>query len=170
MFLMDRRNKMFRKIAVIIPMFFLCLGLDNCKSPEAPEEPEPNYEYRYNIEVVYTPTTVDYPERRDEVRLHCYLYDPTLMVPPNPRSHDFSSIEMEKVGENKYRCYLHKAFVHTPYNFEKHYVLIGIDMRRSGRAVTAEYIEIQGAYDQEVKIYDFGTFVNSRLYFRMSKN
>ena len=52
MSLPERRNKMYRKIAFIIPMLFFCLGLDNCKSPEEPEEPEPNYEYRYNVEVI----------------------------------------------------------------------------------------------------------------------
>ena len=169
MFLMDRRNKMFRKIAIIIPMFLFCLGLDNCVSPEGPEEPEPIYEYRYNDEVIYKHTTVYYPKRQYWVRQHCYLYDPALMVPPNPRYHDFSFFDMEKIGENKYRCYLSQVFIQTNLHSEKHYVLIGVDIRRDPRTPTAENINIQGAYDQEVKIYDFDTFVNSRLYFKMSK-
>ena len=75
-------------------MFFLCLGLDNCKSPEEPEVPEPTYEYRYNVEVIYTRTTVDYPTHQDWVQMYFYLYDPALMVPPNPRCHDLSVINM----------------------------------------------------------------------------
>ena len=161
---------MIRKIAIIIPMFFFCLGLDNCKSPVAPEEPEPNYEYRYNVEVIYKPTTVDYPESQDYVGLNCYLYDPALMVPPNPRFHDFSFFDMEKIGENKYRCYLSKVFIQTMAHSQKHYVLIGTDTRRDPRTPTAENIDIQGAYDQEVKIYDFDYFVNSRFYFKMSRD
>jgi hypothetical protein len=136
---------MARRIAVIIPLFFLCLGLDNCKSPEEPEKPEPTtYEYRYNIKVIYTPATVDYPERPDLVQLRYILFDPAIK-PPNLRRYDGGVINMEKVGENKYRCYLHKAFVPSLdwLNPPKHSVLIETDTRRDSRTPTAEYISIQ---------------------------
>lgn len=68
---------MYRKIAILIPKFFLCLGLDNCKSPEA-SEPEPIYEYRYNVKVIYTRVAVDPMESPDYKYLSYHLYDPAV--------------------------------------------------------------------------------------------
>lgn len=74
MFLLDRKNKMFRKIAIIIPMFLFCLGLDNCKSPEGPK----SHLYRYNIEVIYSDVVGDFPNPQDSVELFYELIDPAV--------------------------------------------------------------------------------------------
>jgi len=161
-----RGSKIFRKIAIIIPMFFFCLGLDNCKSPVAPEEPEPNYEYRYNVEVIYTRVAVDYPQFQDYVGLHYNLRDPAIKDSHSWET-DQGVMEMNKIGENKFRCYFSKVFVQTPLHLDKHKVSVS-DFRRSG--AIAEKIDIQGAYDQEITKHDFGAFINSFLYFKMSKN
>jgi len=154
---------MLKKIAIIIPMFFLCLGLDNCKSPEEPE-PEPIYEYRYNVEVIYTRVALDSSEVPDYVKLHYILLDPGL---GDWSWIDSGYIEMNKIEENKYRCYLPKVFVQNSGWNSKHRVIVTdnkeIDVKNS-------YIIIQGAYDYELNDYE-----NSRgdiekcVYFKMSK-
>ena len=144
MFLMDRRNKMFRKIAIIITMCFFCLGLDNCKSPEAPE---PIYEYRYNVEVIYTRAAGNYTQAQDKVRLHYYLHDPAITEGQYWHL-DFATIDMNKIGENKYRNYLHKVFIHTPRESKKHRVIVDDFITNSG--MKGESVDIQGAFEQEI--------------------
>jgi len=159
---------MFRKIAILMPMFFLCLGLDNCKSPVAPEEPEPiyeyEYEYRYNIRVVFTHATEQINQNFQ--MLYCYIYDPTLS---GWYKYDIVYIEMDKIGENKYSCYLPKVFIQTPAHSTRHYVVIWFDKNEDTIMPTIDNIDVQGAYDQEVEITDWATFYKFRLYFRMSK-
>lgn len=163
-FLVDRRNKTFRKIAIIIPMFILCLGLDNCKNPEEPERPEPIYEYRYNVEVIYTRITIDYPDNQDLVYFHYFLKDPAYIS----EFVDYTGmIEMDKIGENMYSCYLPKVFVQTPPYPDKHMVYVSDE--KKGGLHRAENISIQGAYEQEIRELDWGTFVYTFLYFKMSK-
>ncbi len=160
---------MFRKIAIIIPMFFFCLGLDNCKSPVAPEEPEPepNYEYRYNVKVVYTHATEQ--GNPDLQTLYCYLYDPAIPGSADSQKYDINYIYMDKIGENKYRYYLPKVFIQTTAHPTRHYVVIWFDKNEDTIMPTVENIDVQGAYAQEVNISDWASFYKFRLYFKMSK-
>ena len=161
---------MFKKIAVLMLMFSFCFGLYNCKSPAEPEGPGPIYKYRYNVEVIYTRVTVDQTDNQNYLKLvdlRYRLYDPALLVPPTPEFYDEGIIEMNKIGENKYRCYLPKVFVQNPRNPRKHSVNVSDYIAKSGSI--AERIDIQGAYEWEITNADFGAFINSRLYFKMSK-
>ena len=157
---------MYRKIAYLLTMFFLCLGVYSCKSPEAPEpEPEPNYEYRYNIEVIFTHAA----EQRNPnwQTLYCYFYDPALGSPPR---YDSESIQMERLRNNRYRCYITKAFIQTPSHPTMHYVVIWFDKNEDTIMPTSDNIYVQGADDHEVEITDWATFYKFRLYFRMTKD
>jgi hypothetical protein len=132
MFLVDRRKKMVRKIAILLPMFFLCLGLDNCKSPEGQSMLKHIYEYqyRYNVAVIYKRGEGDYQKTRDyDVLLTYWLYDPAKTKPPNYWP-DYGTIEMNKIGENEYRCYLPKVFIQTPLlSHNKHLSLSQSDVK-----------------------------------------
>jgi hypothetical protein len=142
---------MVRKIAIIIPMFFLCLGLNNCKSPEGPEEPNPNY--RYNVEVIYS----DVAEGESDFPLFLYygLHDAW-------GAFNSGYIEMTKIGENKARCYLSKVRI-IPDGL-KHWVSV-VDPNKEPWWHRGENIYVQGAYDLEIS-----TNVGySQLNFRMSK-
>jgi hypothetical protein len=152
-------------MAILIPMFFLCLGLDNCKSPE---EPEPIDEYRYNVEVIYTRGAGDYQKAQDYVRLHYYLYDPAIRDWPNYWT-DLGTIKMYKIGENKYRCYLHKVFIQTPRKYKNHRVIVDDWITNGG--MKGESVDIQGAYAQEIeKIDELGNAIWIWVKFKMSKN
>lgn len=135
---------MVRKIAILMPLFLLCLALDNCKNPEEPE-PEPNYYYRYDVEVIYT--RVSEGSGPNYVNLHYHLYDPGLLDLDPPQISDSGSIKMSKIGKNKYGCYLPKVFVQTSSHHNRHRVNVidntEIDAKSSS-------IDIQGAYDLEV--------------------
>ncbi len=155
---------MYRKIAILISMFFLCLGL-NCRSPEAPEEP-PLCEYRYNVKVIYTRGEVDYPGKiGDPIRLTYYLYDPTL----SGTWSDYGFADMEEIGKDKFRCYLDKVLIHTDsleehYGYyEKHKVFV---TDAQVHCWTGKNIEIQGAYDLEVRD---SLVCGSTLRFKISK-
>jgi hypothetical protein len=163
----SRGNKMLYKIAVLISGCFLGLGLIGCKNPEAPEEPKPNYEYRYNVEVIYTRLAVEKPESQDYVALSYDLEDPAALDWDPPQLRDSGTIEMNKIGENKYRCYLPKVFVQTPLHPDKHRV--GVDDWKTEFGLKGESVDVQGAYDLEIWRADFTTFVHVRLKFRMSK-
>ena len=156
---------------ILLLVLVLCFGLYNCKSPAKPEGPGTFYKYRYNVEVIYTRVTVDHPEGhaegQDFVRLTYHLYDPALFVAPNPRYTDNGFVDMEEIGENKYRGYLPKAFIQNSRNPRKHDVSVSDYIARGGSI--AERIDIQGAYEWEITNNDFGLFINSRLYFKMSK-
>ena len=151
---------MCRRIAIIITMFFLCLGIYTCSSPE---EPEPNYEYRYNVEVIYTRTSVDYPNRSDEVRLFYSLLDFEI---PGFSSKDSGVKEMNKIGKDRFRCYLDKVYIQNENHMGlKHTVYVSDSRLNDG---TGEGIDVQGMYGAEIRygsiLVDF-----SRLYFLMSK-
>lgn len=142
---------MFGKIAILLPMFFLFLGLNKCKNPEEPEKPLgplPIYEYRYNVEVIYTRGAGDYQKEQDRVLLHYYLYDPLRTEPPSYWT-DLGTIGMNKIGENKYRCYLHKVFIQTPLlSLDKHRITVSDFIKNGG--MKGESVDIQGAYEQEI--------------------
>lgn len=149
---------MIRKIAILMPMFFLCLTLDNCKSPEAPKEL--GYEYRYNVEVIYTRIAVKNPNMQENVTLNYHLNDPSY-------ADTGGWLNMDKIETNKYRCYLPRVFIQTVEHPEKHRVTL--DDWRGGVFFNGENIHIQGAYDQEIKEEDWSTFFKYPLLFRMSK-
>ena len=149
---MDRRNKTFRKIAIIITMFLFCLGLDNCKGPEGPEEPNPNY--RYNVGVIYS----DVAEGESDFPLFLYYGLHDILG-----AFDSGNIIMTKIGENKARCYLPKVRINP--DGLKHWVSV-VDPNKEPRWHRGENIFVQGAYDLEIS-----TNVGySHLNFRMSRN
>lgn len=147
---MDRRNKMFRKIAILIPIFFLCLGLDNCKSPEGPESP---IKYRYNVKVIYS----DVAEGESDFPLYLYYGLHDLWGAFNS-----GYIIMTKIGENKARCYLPEVLINT--GSSKHLISV-VDPNKQPWCHRGENIDVEGAYDQEIST----THYCSRLKFKMSK-
>lgn len=146
-------NKIMRKIAFLLPVFFLCLGLDSCKSPE---EPEGYFKYRYEVEVIYSGAA----EGGGDVTLYYILYDPVAsgsgIVP--------GYIKMNKFGGNKAYCYLPKVYVQHEDDLIKHKVSV-VDENVAFNLHTGENIEIQGAYELEIESVSNGT----RLTFKMSK-
>ncbi len=155
MFLMDRKNKMFRKIAIIVPIFFFCLGLDNCKSPVAPEKPPSYYWYRYNVEVIYS----DVAEGESDSPLYLYygLFDTW-------GAFNYGHIEMTKIGEKKARCYLPKVLLITEEANYKHSVSV-VDPNKQPLCDRGENIDVQGAYELEISTQHYC----SELLFKMSK-
>jgi hypothetical protein len=170
--LIERRNKMVRKIVIFIPMFFLCLGLDNCKSPEEPEEPE--YEYR-NVEVIYTLTESEHTESFPDCYTHLYLE--YRLQDPAYRSIEYSfenawrygvnvgSLRMTLVEENRYRCNL-RVWVQPADYLEKHRVWVE---HACWKKISLETLEIEGAYDLEIKEVNDALGMGPNLHFRMSK-
>jgi hypothetical protein len=158
-----------RKMAFILLVLFCCLGLTSCQSPE---EPEPvlvlNYEYRDNVEVVYTHAGGQ--TNPNEQLLFCDLYDPALLLQPNPREYDICKIQMDKIGENKYRCTIPKVFIQTQAHSKPHYLLIWFDKNEPIIMSAIDKIEIQGAYDQEARVFDETNYYKFRLWFKMSKD
>ena len=151
---------MYRKIAFLIPMFFLFLGLHNCKSPE---EPESKYEYRYNVEVIYTRTNADYPNRSDEVRLWYNLLNFEL---PGYNTSEVGVKEMNKIGKDRFRCYLDKVYIQSERHTGLKHNVMALDNRLE--CDTGEGIDVQGMYGAEIR---YGSILVgfSRLYFLMSK-
>lgn len=164
MFLEDKSNKMFRKIAFLIPIFLLCLGIEYCKSPEDPEEPEPNYEYRYNVEVIYN--RIAEGSGPEYVVLDYLLNDPA----ESDKIYSVQgNIRMDKIGKLKYRGYLPKVFIQTGRTViegQRHRVSVKefteIDVESSS-------IDIQGAYDLEIIKPEDYLNIAIWVYFRMSK-
>ena len=106
------------------------------------------YKYRYDVAVLYKRGEGDCQKTQDYVLLHYMLYDPEKTKPPNYWP-DLGTIEMNKIGENKYRCYLPKVFIQTPLlSFNKHKVII-VDFIKNG-GMKGESIDIEGAYEQEI--------------------
>lgn len=146
---------MLRKIAILRSMFFLWLGVYSCKSPEAPKEPEPNYEYRYNVEVIYSPTT-----SQSRATITYVLYDPGK---DGSDKGEIGGMEMNKIGKDRFRCYLDKVFIQTPRWHSKHHVFV---MGPGIECWTGENINIQGMYDVEIRQ---GLVCGTSLHFMMSK-
>lgn len=148
MFLIDRRKKMVRKIAIIIPVFFLCLGLNSCKSLF---EPRPDYEYRFQVEVIYT--TVDVDHANDSVSLRYMLYDPAKTFDMPDGFYRTGTIRMDKIGENKYRCILPSVFIQPPGNYDCHRIDIHhtTQSEMQDERVDLQEVYIQGAYEQETR-------------------
>jgi hypothetical protein len=133
-------------------MFFLCLVLDNCNSPEEPEKPKSKY--RYNVEVIYS----DVAEAESDFPLYLYY---TLSEDWGAVSWGF--IEMTKIGQKKARCYLPKVLT-DDYQAWKHEVSV-IDPNKQPWCKRGENIDVQGAYDQEISTSTYC----SVLLFKMSK-
>ena len=159
---------MIRNMPFLILMLFFCLGLISCQSPEEPElVSESIYEYRHNVEVEYTHAGGH--TNPDKQLLYCDLYDPALLMQPNPREYDICKIQMDKIGENKYRCKIPKVFIQTLAHSKPHYLLIWFDKIEPTKMSAIDKIEIQGAYDQEARVFDETNYYKFRLWFKMSK-
>jgi hypothetical protein len=153
MFSKVRRNKMFKKIAILMPLFFLCLGLYNCGGLNVRED---YFEYRYNVEVVYS----NVAEGESSVTLYYILYDPLR----EGGSIDPGYIIMNRIEGDKARCYLPKVFVQHEDDLNKHKVSV-VDKNVAQYLKTGKNIEIQGAYELEIESDDAG---GTRLTFKMS--
>jgi hypothetical protein len=151
-FLIDRRSKMGRKIAIIIPVFFLCLGLYNCMSPGNPDNSK-SQRYRYNVEVIYS----DVAEGESDFPLFLYY---SLEDDWGVTKSGYS--QMTKIGENKARAHIPKVRIHTSDSF-KHSVSV-VDPNKEPWCHRGENIDVQGAYDLEIST----TCYCSCLLFRMS--
>ena len=144
---------MIRKIAILISMFFLFLGLDNCKSPVGPEER--NSLYRYNVEVVYS----DVAEGESNFPLFLYYG-------LNETWGSFNSgyIKMTKIEKKKAKCYIPKVLIIAEEDNYKHWVSV-VDPNKQPWCHRGENIYVQGAYDLEIST----TLYCSCLHFKMSK-
>jgi hypothetical protein len=153
---------MWRTIAIIITIFILCLGSDNCKSSEAPEDPTP--EYIFGVEVIYTREEAALQGRQDSVFLYYELKD----QPPRPD--DLGLDEMENIWRtNKFRGFLPKVYVQTHRYPDKHKVYVR-DHAINCSYAPGENIGIKGAYDLEIKKIEYSeNCFHYYLYFKMSK-
>ena len=104
---------MLRKIVFLMLMFSLFLGLNNCGGLKVRED---YFEFRYNVEVVYTNVT----EEGSNVTLYYILYDPIASGSNTVLGH----IIMNKIGGNEARCYLPKVYVQREDEFVKHRVKV----------------------------------------------
>ena len=147
---------MFGKIAILMPLFFLCLGLNNCGGLNVRED---FFDFRYNVEVVYTNVAED----GSNVTLYYILYDPTVSA----GSKDTGYIVMEKIEGNKARCYIPKVFIQheSEIGWDTKHIASVVDKNVAFDVHTGENIEIQGAYELEIENVPNGT----RLKFKMSK-
>lgn len=145
---------MTRKIAVIIPLFFLCLALDSCKSSESPEEPKSDL-YRYNVEVIYS----DVAEGESNFPLYMYYGLHDLWG-----AFESGNSRMTKIGDKKARAYIPKVLVIEEDSSSKHWVSV-VDPNKEPWCHRGENIDVQGAYDLEIST----TRYCSTLTFKMSK-
>ncbi|MFX0198014.1 MAG: hypothetical protein ACFFCW_17990 [Candidatus Hodarchaeota archaeon] len=142
---------MAKKLAILMPLVFLCLGLYNCGGLKVRDD---YFEYRYNVEVVYS----DVEEGGGSVTLYYILYDPLKEV----GSQDIGYLIMNRIEGNKARCYLPKVFVQHEDDLMKHIVSV-VDENGDPRLHTGKNINIQGAYELEIESVPNGT----RLTFKM---
>lgn len=132
-------NKMVRKTAFLIPVFFICLALNNCGGLKVRED---YFEYRYNVEVVYS----NVAEGGSSVTLYYVLYDPLR----EGGSTNPGYIVMNRIEGNKARCYLPKVFVQHEDDFIRHKVSV-VDKNAAPGLKTGKNIEIQGTYGLEIE-------------------
>ena len=144
---------MLRKIFFLMLMFSLFLGLNNCGGLKVRED---YFEFRYNVEVVYT----NVAEEGSNVTLYYILYDPIASGSNTVLGH----IIMNKIGGNEARCYLPKVYVQREDEFVKHRVSVA-DENLAPDFQTGKNIFVQGAYELEIESVSNGTL----LTFKMSK-
>ena len=140
---------MVRKAVFLIPVFFLCLGLDNCKSSVGPEKKSSLY--RYNVEVIYS----DVAEGESDFPLILYYGLVDVWG-----GFDSGNIVMTKIGEKKAKCYLSKVLITE----SEHWVSV-VDPNKEPWCHRGENIWVQGAYDSEISTSTYC----SVLLFKMSK-
>ena len=120
------------------------------------------YEYRYNVEVIYTrPADAElWPDLYGrDVLLDLYLYD------PQSQYHNIGyQIVMHTIGVNTFRCLIDKLYIQRP-GETKH--RLGItDTQQQNYFTDAKNISVQGAYDLEIAELSGSSF----LFFRIAKN
>jgi len=144
---------MANKIAILMAMLFLCLGLENCDCLKVRED---FFAFRQDVEIIFSNVAAG----GCNVTLYYVLYDPTAsgsgVVP--------GYIVMTKIAGNRARCYLRKVYVQHENDLIKHTVSV-VDANVAPDLQTGEYITVQGAYDLEIERDTIG----SRLNFKMSK-
>jgi len=161
-----RRTKKF-VYSYIFLILFLSIFFNDCKSPEAPEEPFIP-KYRDNVEVIYTRDTsmIRYPEYENKVNLSCSLHDPFR------EGWSFPSYRMERIGENKFRRYLNHVFIQEG-SYQDHHTVCVYDSSITPspyHAAIAKGIKVEGAYDLRIVGW-LGTvdMPGYALQFKMSK-
>ncbi len=142
---------MFKKNAFSIPLFFLFLGLYNCGGLKVRED---YFEYRYNVEVVYS----NIAEGEKSITLYYILYDPLR----ESGSTDPGFIIMNRIEGNRARCHLPKVFVQHEDDLIKHIVSV-VDENEAPNLHTGKNVTIRGAYELEIESVSNGT----RLKFKM---
>ena len=144
---------MAKKIAILMAVLFLCLGLENCDYLKVRED---FFAFRHDVKIIFSNVAAG----GRNVTLYYVLYNPTAsgsgVVP--------GYIGMTKIGGNKARCYLRKVYVQHENDLIKHTVSV-VDANVAPDLQTGEYITVQGAYDLEIERDTIG----SRLNFKMSK-
>jgi hypothetical protein len=154
----ERRNKMIRKIVILIPVFFLFLGLDNCKSPVASGNKKSDL-YRYNVEVIYS----DVAEGGSDFPLFLYYGLHELWG-----AFESGNCRMSKIGEKKARAYIPKVLIVEEDSSSKHWVSV-VDPNKEPFCHRGENIEVQGAYELEISKSTYPPY-ESHLLFKMSKD
>lgn len=138
----------FKRNPIILSLLVLLLFVA-CKSPaepEVPQGPEPNFEYRYNVEVIYT--RLPQWRNHDDDWQDANVWIELKLYNPKYESHydtPFTRVMyMEKISQDKFRCYIPEVFIQTPVHWKKHWVLV------CDFASTTEGIYIEGAYEWEL--------------------
>jgi hypothetical protein len=135
-----------RKIVFLILLCFLCCwGLNNCKSPEEPDNPF-QYIYKAKVEITYSRDTskINWSNGEDKATLMYELFDPD----PNIRSDNdqkiigqyrYGQLEMDKIGDNRFTGYLEQVFIQISGIQEQHVVYIQDQAISYGDDQTSQY-------------------------------
>lgn len=162
MSVLDRRNKMIRKIVILIPMFFLFLALDNCKSPASPGEPPIQYQHQFR-------DTVEFTYKRDSTKIivtdHEHIPVPIryILIDSSGNTYgpgeEYSStyglrigdVWMEKIGKYKFRFYFkHVRIIEEVEDID--HVIILWDEAISPHPIDEKDITLEGAHDIRVTL------------------
>jgi hypothetical protein len=169
-----RRKRSSHFASTIITSTFLViyffLFLYGCKSPELPEELQPQSQllYRDTVGVIYSRDVSELTNTSDLVTGTAVLYDPRVLA---TQAGHFRLVDLDftQIGEHRFKAIIHNVLIQDENYQEKHEISV-IDY--SGRKIgTGERIVVQGAYELEI-ISCCGSKTSneaSRLKFRMSK-
>lgn len=166
-----------RKTVFLILLYFLCCwGLNNCKSPEEPDNPI-QYRYKVKVEVTYNRDTTKIKSSNwvDKATLIYELFDPDPMIRSNNDQkvvgqYRHGQLEMDKIGENIFSGSLEQVFLQENDLREKHIVCIQDPAIASGddqtTQYTAEYIYVSGSCEREIVPYAPGS-AGTKLKFKL---
>jgi hypothetical protein len=168
-----------RKTVFLISLCFLCCwGLNNCKSPEEPDNPV-QYRYRAQVEVTYNrdTTKIKLSNWVDKATLIYELFDPDPMIRSNNDhklvgQYRHGQLEMDKIGENIFMGFLEQVLIQENDLQEKHIVYIQDPAIASGDDQTTQYtgenIFVSDACEREIVPYAPGS-AGTKLKFKLSE-